>query len=71
MACMRERKKFCINEDVAHRTCTLINLAAIAIYLGRRLEFDPDTYAFIGDEQANRLINPPMRAPWNLITGGM
>lgn len=52
--------------DVTHRSCTLVNLANIAIRTGRKLRYDPVAQRFIGDEQADRFINPPMRAPWHL-----
>lgn len=63
---VRTRKKFALNEDNAHRTCTIVNLSKIAVRLGRRLHFDPEKQLFIGDEEANRLIHQPMRAPWHL-----
>lgn len=63
---VRTRKKFTLNEENAHRTCTIVNLSKIAVRLGRRLHFDPEKQLFIGDEEANRLINQPMRAPWHL-----
>ena len=63
---VKTRKPFALNEMNGHRSCTLINMAVIALRLGRNLEYDPKTALFIGDEGANRLINPPMRAPYNL-----
>ncbi len=63
---VRTRKKFALNEDNAHRSCTIVNLSKIAVRLGRRLHFDPEKQLFIGDEEANRLIHQPMRAPWHL-----
>ncbi|MHC4309000.1 MAG: hypothetical protein ACYSSN_03565 [Planctomycetota bacterium] len=33
---------------------------------GRKIHFDPVKEEIIGDEEANRLVNPPMRAPWHL-----
>ncbi len=41
-------------------------LGKIAIRLGRKLAFNPDTQRFVDDEAANRLINQPMRAPWHI-----
>ncbi|MFQ5806312.1 MAG: Gfo/Idh/MocA family oxidoreductase [Phycisphaerae bacterium] len=64
--CVRTRQKTGGNEVPSHRSCTLVNLAAIAIRLGRALKWDPDKERFIGDEQANRLVEVPMRAPWHL-----
>ena len=63
---VRTRKKFTLNEDNAHRSCTIVNLSKIAVRLGRPLRFDPVKQLFIGDEEANRLIYQPMRAPWHL-----
>lgn len=54
------------NEAVAHRSCSLVNLANIAIRTGRMLRWDPDRQEFAGDEQANRLVHQPLRAPWHL-----
>lgn len=63
---VRKRKKFALNEDNGHRSCTLVNLGKVAVRLGRPLRFDPENQVFIGDEEANRLIDQPMRAPWKL-----
>jgi hypothetical protein len=38
----------------------------VAIRTGRRLRFDPVTERFVGDNEANRLADQPMRAPWRL-----
>ena len=61
---VRSRKKFALNEANGHRSCTLVNLGKIALRLGRSLHFDPEKQIFIGDDEANRLIHQPMRAPW-------
>ena len=60
------RKKFALNESNGHRSCTIINMGKIALELGRSLKFDPVTQRFINDDEANRLSDPPMRAPFNL-----
>ena len=61
---IRTRKKFALNEVNGHRSCTLVNMAIIAVRLGRKLRFDPDKQEFINDDEANRLMRQPMRAPW-------
>lgn len=63
---VRTRRKFCLNEENGHRSCTIVNLSKIAVRLGRLLRFDPDKQHFIGDEEANRFIHQPMRAPWKM-----
>lgn len=64
---VRNRRTFALNESNGHRSCTLVNLAKIALRLGRPLRFDPDKQRFIGDEAANRLIDQPMRGPWHML----
>ena len=63
---VRTRRQFALDEVKAHRSCTLVNLGKIAVQLGRRLAFDPETQRFIDDEEANKLIHQPMRAPWRI-----
>lgn len=63
---VRTRKKFALNEENGHRSCNIINMGLIALRLGRSLKFDPVKQEFIGDEAANRLINPVMRAPYSI-----
>jgi predicted dehydrogenase len=63
---VRTRRRFALNERNGHRSCTLVNMAKVAVELGRTLRFDPDEQVFIGDDEANRLADQPMRAPWHL-----
>lgn len=63
---VRNRKKFALNEENGHRSCTLVNICKTAVQLGRSLKFDPVAQRFVDDEGANRLINQPMRAPWHV-----
>ena len=50
-----------------HRNASLSHLALAAIELGRRLKWDPVKEVVLGDEAANRLLQPkPMRAPWKI-----
>ena len=61
---IRTRQKFALNEVNGYHSCTIVNLGAIALRLDRTLNFDPVKQEFINDMEANRLLNPPMRAPW-------
>lgn len=63
---VRMRRPFALNEENAHRSCILVNLSKIAVRLGRPLRFDPDGQVFIDDQEANRLVQQPMRSPWRL-----
>ncbi len=60
------RTPFALNESNGFRSCTIINMGKIALQLGRSLKFNPVTQEFINDEEANSLIHPAMRAPWNI-----
>ncbi len=63
---VKTRTAFALNEANGHRSCTLVNLGVIAVRLGRSLRFDPEAQRFIDDEETNRLIEQPMRAPWRV-----
>ncbi|MDR0815383.1 MAG: Gfo/Idh/MocA family oxidoreductase [Bacteroidales bacterium] len=63
---VRTRSKFALNEQNGFRSSTIVNMAVIAVRLGRSLKFDPDKLQFIDDPGANALINQPMRAPWSI-----
>ncbi len=63
---VKKRKQAGGHAEAAHRTATLMHLANIAIRTGRKLRYDPVKEQVVGDEEANRLVNPPMRAPWHL-----
>jgi hypothetical protein len=64
--CVKSRGKPLANADVAcysHITC---HAAGIAVFLGRKLAYDPKKNEFIGDEQANRLRSEAIREPWRV-----
>lgn len=63
---IRTRKQAGGHAAAAHRCATLLHLANIAIRTGRKIHYDPVREQIIGDEEANRLVNQPMRAPWHL-----
>jgi hypothetical protein len=48
----------------SHITCHAAN---IALFLGRKLKFDPVKCEFIGDEEANRLRSEALRDPWRTV----
>lgn len=63
---VKTRQKFALNEINGHRSCTLVNLAKIAMQTGRVLHFDPKRQRFINDKDANSYIHQPMRGNWKL-----
>lgn len=46
---------------ISSASCILANLA---MKLGRTLTWDPEKHQVVGDEEANRLLRRPYRAPW-------
>jgi hypothetical protein len=63
---IRTRQQTGSHAERSHRVATIYHLANVAFRCGRPLKFDPDTEQIVGDEEANRLVNQPMRAPWRL-----
>ena len=63
---VRTREKTGSHAERSHRVATIYHLANAAFRCGRPLKFDPVTEQIVGDEEANRLVNQPMRAPWRL-----
>jgi predicted dehydrogenase len=63
---VRTRRRPGGHAEAAHRAATILHLANIAIRVGRRIRYDPVREQIVGDEEANRLIMPPMRGPWHL-----
>jgi predicted dehydrogenase len=64
--CVRLRKKPIVDAETGHRSATVCHIGNIAILLGRKLNWDPEKERFINDDQANRMLSRPMRAPWNI-----
>jgi myo-inositol 2-dehydrogenase / D-chiro-inositol 1-dehydrogenase len=63
---VRTRRKFALNEINGHRSCTLVNLAKIAVQTGRLLRFDPETQRFSGDEKADAYVSQRVRGSWKV-----
>ena len=63
---VKNRKTFALNESNGHKSCTLVNLGLIAMRVHRNLKFDPIKQEIIGDEEANKLMDQPMRSPYIL-----
>jgi myo-inositol 2-dehydrogenase / D-chiro-inositol 1-dehydrogenase len=63
--CVRERKKFALNEQNGFWSCTMVNMGITAHRLNKNLKFDSKTLKF-DDDEANALIHQPMRAPWQI-----
>ena len=50
--------------EVGHRSCTACLVAHASMKLGRPVKWNPKTERYPGDEEANKLISRPQRAPY-------
>ena len=65
--CVKERQKFALNEVNGFHSNTIVNIGVTALRLNRKeLCFDPKKQVFVNDDEANALIDQPMRAPWRI-----
>jgi predicted dehydrogenase len=66
LECVRSRKDPVSTVESGHRATCLGNVADIAVRLRRKLRWDPRAERFANDDEANRMLERPMRAPWKL-----
>ncbi len=64
--CIKSRAETIAPVEVAHRSCTVCLLGEIAMRLGRKLKWNPETEQFVNDDAANKMLWRPMRSPWQL-----
>ncbi|MGQ9573799.1 MAG: Gfo/Idh/MocA family protein [Thermoguttaceae bacterium] len=64
--CVRERYRPISDVLTQHRSASVCHLANISMRLGRRLTWDPLKEQFVGDEEANRWLARPQRAPYEI-----
>ena len=59
----RNRRATPTSACYSHIACHAAN---IAIFLNRKLQYDPAKNEFLGDDQANRLRSEALREPWRI-----
>ncbi|MEM7230784.1 MAG: hypothetical protein AAF517_01330 [Planctomycetota bacterium] len=64
--CVKSREKPIMHIEAGHRVGTLCILGNISYRLGRKLHWDPVTERCQGDDEANRMLTYPNRAPWRI-----
>jgi predicted dehydrogenase len=65
--CVKSRRQTLAPIEIGVRSDTLCQLSDIAVWLGRKLTWDPGIERFVGDATANRLLTSyPLRSPWRL-----
>ncbi len=64
--CIRTRRRPAADVEVGARSVTVCQLGCVAYWLDRPLKWNPQTWLFEGDAEANKWIDRPKRAPWTL-----
>ena len=64
--CVKTRGQTRANADAACYAHIACHAANIALFLGRKVQYDPVKNEFISDEQANRLRSEALRDPWRI-----
>lgn len=64
--CVKSRGLPRVHAEVACQSHIACHAANIAIFLNRKLAYDPQQNVFLGDEEANRLRSEALRDPWRV-----
>ena len=64
--CVKTRSQTMADAEVGHRTCSMGQIAHIAIQRRKKLEWDPDKEQFRNDDKANQMLVKSYREPWGL-----
>jgi hypothetical protein len=66
LECIAARRRPVMDVEIGHRVTTWSHLGNIAYLLGHKVQWDPAKERFVGDEEANRMLDAPYREPWRL-----
>lgn len=66
LECIRTRRRPVTDAEIGCRSTTVCHLGNLAYWLNRPLKWDAAKEKFVGDEEANRWLDVPKRAPWRL-----
>jgi len=64
--CVKNRRETIASCEIAHRSASVGHLGQIAIALGRKIRFNPDTEEILDDSTAAKMLGKVMRSPWHL-----
>jgi len=67
LECLKTRKTPNAPLELTHRATSACILANISLRLGRKLRWDGKQEKFIGDAEADKMLNEERRKPWNII----
>jgi hypothetical protein len=64
--CIKSRELPNADVEIGHRSISVCHLLNITRELNRKLQWDPATEQFVGDDEANKLVDRPRRAGFEL-----
>ena len=64
--CVRTRERPFRDIELGHRAALALSPGEHPYWLNRRLKWDPDKEVLIGNVQAERWLDRPMREPWRV-----
>ena len=62
--CIKNRNETITPCETAHRSATPGHLGQIAMLLGRKIRFNPETEEILNDPTASRMLSNAMHSPW-------
>lgn len=62
--CIKSRKEPISPVEIGHRACSVCLVTHIAMKLGRKLNWNPDTEKFVNDTDANKMLTRTQRKPY-------
>jgi predicted dehydrogenase len=65
--CVKSRQECYFPPEIGQRCFTIAHLGNIAMLLGKKLKWDPQTERFTNDDEANRMLGRARRSPWHLL----
>ncbi len=63
--CIRTRKAPICEAEIGHRSASVCHLGVLSLRLGRKLQWNPETEQFVGDDDANQWLRRELRKPWS------
>lgn len=66
LSCIHTGRQTITPAETAHRSASIGHLCLIAIKLGRKIRFNPQTEEIINDPTASDMLGKTMRSPWYL-----
>ena len=65
--CVKSRQECYFPPEIGQRCFTVAHIGNIAMILGKKLKWDPQTERFTNSDEANRMLGRAMRSPWHLL----